>query len=259
MPSTIEAAADQQVEHGRHSAAARLPVCRAVLAVNRMPTADPTGPVRRPRSRDDPDRRRERDRRPRSRSASWRRSGAPRCGSCSRRCVLGVVHAARPPRARVRRRTSRDRALRPLQLRPDVCVPVHGIARRAGRHDRRVHHGARAPVDAAARGRTTDRALPVAGLAGALIAAAGIAVIFSNQVSLNVPVLALVALVLAAPCIAETSVLVKRFPPGDPIVREHARDADRRRRCSSSSRCSSANRGVLPARTPSRGSRSRIS
>jgi drug/metabolite transporter (DMT)-like permease len=58
----------------------------------------------------------------------------------------------------------------------------------------------------------------LAGLVGALIAAAGIAVIFGNQVSLNVPVLALVSLVLASVSLAETSVLVKRFPPGDPIV-----------------------------------------
>ena len=57
-----------------------------------------------------------------------------------------------------------------------------------------------------------------AGLVGSLIAAAGIAVIFSNQVSLNVPVTALVALVIASASIAETSVLVKRFPPGDPII-----------------------------------------
>lgn len=57
-----------------------------------------------------------------------------------------------------------------------------------------------------------------AGLVGSVIAAMGIAVIFSNQVSLDVPVPALVALVLASVSLAETSVLVKRFPPGDPIV-----------------------------------------
>lgn len=58
----------------------------------------------------------------------------------------------------------------------------------------------------------------VAGLVGSVIAAAGSAVIFGNQVSLNVPLPALVALVLASVSLAETSVLVKRFPPGDPIV-----------------------------------------
>ena len=58
----------------------------------------------------------------------------------------------------------------------------------------------------------------LAALAGSLIAAAGIAVIFANQVSLNVPPIALLALVGAAACLAQTSVMVKRFPPGDPIV-----------------------------------------
>ena len=57
-----------------------------------------------------------------------------------------------------------------------------------------------------------------AGLVGSLIAASGIAVIFSNQVSLNVPATALLALVVASASIAQTSVLVKRFPPGDPII-----------------------------------------
>jgi drug/metabolite transporter (DMT)-like permease len=57
-----------------------------------------------------------------------------------------------------------------------------------------------------------------AGLVGSLIAGTGIALVFSNQVSLNVPVPALVALVGAAACLAETGVLVKRFPPGDPVA-----------------------------------------
>jgi drug/metabolite transporter (DMT)-like permease len=57
-----------------------------------------------------------------------------------------------------------------------------------------------------------------AGLAGSLIAASGIAVIFSNQVSLSVPAIALFSLVIASLSIAQTSVLVKRFPPGDPII-----------------------------------------
>ena len=57
-----------------------------------------------------------------------------------------------------------------------------------------------------------------AGLLGALIAAAGIGIVFSNQVSLDVPITALLALVGAAACLAETGVLVKRYPPGDPIA-----------------------------------------
>jgi drug/metabolite transporter (DMT)-like permease len=57
-----------------------------------------------------------------------------------------------------------------------------------------------------------------AGLLGSLIAVAGIALIFANQMSLDVPIRALLALVGAAACIAETGVLVKRFPPGDPLI-----------------------------------------
>ncbi len=56
------------------------------------------------------------------------------------------------------------------------------------------------------------------GLLGALIAATGVGLIFGNQVSLQVPPTALLSLVAAAACIAETGVLVKRFPPGDPLT-----------------------------------------
>ena len=62
-----------------------------------------------------------------------------------------------------------------------------------------------------------ERFRPI-GLAGSMIAAAGIGVIFSNQLSLNVPLSALLSLVVASLCFAETAVLVKRFPPGDPLV-----------------------------------------
>ncbi len=55
-------------------------------------------------------------------------------------------------------------------------------------------------------------------VAGALLASAGIAVVFSDQVSLDVPILALVALLVAAASAAESNVLVKRFPPGDPVA-----------------------------------------
>lgn len=58
----------------------------------------------------------------------------------------------------------------------------------------------------------------VAGLLGSLLAACGIAVIFNNQVSLNVPLTALIALVIASASIAQTAVFIKRFPPGDPII-----------------------------------------
>jgi drug/metabolite transporter (DMT)-like permease len=66
-------------------------------------------------------------------------------------------------------------------------------------------------------GQRIERFRP-AGLVGALIAVSGIALIFSDEVSLNVPIVALFALVFASASIAETSVLVKRFPPGDPIT-----------------------------------------
>jgi drug/metabolite transporter (DMT)-like permease len=55
------------------------------------------------------------------------------------------------------------------------------------------------------------------GLLGSLVAAAGIAVIFGDQASLEVPLAALVAVLVAALSFAESGVLVKRIPPGDPI------------------------------------------
>jgi drug/metabolite transporter (DMT)-like permease len=55
------------------------------------------------------------------------------------------------------------------------------------------------------------------GLAGSLVAAAGIVLVFRDQASLDVPVLALAAILVGAFCFAETGVLVKRVPPGDPI------------------------------------------
>jgi len=62
-----------------------------------------------------------------------------------------------------------------------------------------------------------ERFRPTA-LVGTLIAGSGIALVFANQASLDVPIPALLALVGAAACLAETGVLVKRFPPGDPLV-----------------------------------------
>jgi drug/metabolite transporter (DMT)-like permease len=56
------------------------------------------------------------------------------------------------------------------------------------------------------------------GLAGAVLAAIGIVVVSANQVSLDVPILALALLVAAATCQAESGVVVKRFPPGDPVT-----------------------------------------
>lgn len=56
------------------------------------------------------------------------------------------------------------------------------------------------------------------GLAGAGLAALGIFVVGANQVSLNVPILSLALLVAAATCQAESGIVAKRFPPGDPIA-----------------------------------------
>ena len=59
--------------------------------------------------------------------------------------------------------------------------------------------------------------LRVLGLAGAGIAAIGILVVSANQASLDIPVLSLALLVAAAVCQAESGVVAKRFPPGDPV------------------------------------------
>jgi drug/metabolite transporter (DMT)-like permease len=55
------------------------------------------------------------------------------------------------------------------------------------------------------------------GLIGALVAGFGIVVVSADQLSLDVPLLALVLLLCAAVCQAESGVVVKRFPPGDAI------------------------------------------
>jgi len=56
------------------------------------------------------------------------------------------------------------------------------------------------------------------GLIGAAIAAAGIVVVAADQLSLNVPIAALALLLVAAVCQAEAGLVVKRFPPGDPVA-----------------------------------------
>ncbi|HVL54467.1 MAG TPA: EamA family transporter [Vitreimonas sp.] len=55
-------------------------------------------------------------------------------------------------------------------------------------------------------------------IVGAVIAAAGIAIVVGDQVTLDVPVLALLMLLGTAACAAESNVIVKRFPPGDPVA-----------------------------------------
>jgi O-acetylserine/cysteine efflux transporter len=68
---------------------------------------------------------------------------------------------------------------------------------------------------AAAQGIERPRVL---GLAGAGLAAAGILVVSANQLSLDVPLLALAMLIAAAACQAEAGIVAKRFPPGDPVA-----------------------------------------
>jgi drug/metabolite transporter (DMT)-like permease len=58
----------------------------------------------------------------------------------------------------------------------------------------------------------------VLGVVGALIAAAGIVIVAADQLSLNVPMIAIVLLLVAAVCQAESVVIVKRVPPGNPVA-----------------------------------------
>lgn len=56
------------------------------------------------------------------------------------------------------------------------------------------------------------------GVAGAAIAVAGIVIVAADQLSLDVPFAALGLLLVAAACQAESVVIVKRLPPGDPVA-----------------------------------------
>ena len=56
------------------------------------------------------------------------------------------------------------------------------------------------------------------GVVGALVAAAGIAIVAADQLSLNVPLIAIALLLVGAICQAESVVIVKRLPPGDPVA-----------------------------------------
>jgi drug/metabolite transporter (DMT)-like permease len=55
------------------------------------------------------------------------------------------------------------------------------------------------------------------GLAGALVAAVGVAMIFADQLAANIPLGSLVLLLLGALCLAETGVIVKLIPRSDPV------------------------------------------
>ena len=56
------------------------------------------------------------------------------------------------------------------------------------------------------------------GVAGALIAATGVVLIAIDELSLNVPLLAIALLLAGATFQAEQVVIVKRLPPGDPVA-----------------------------------------
>jgi drug/metabolite transporter (DMT)-like permease len=58
----------------------------------------------------------------------------------------------------------------------------------------------------------------VLGVVGALVAAIGIVIIAADQLSLDVPLLAIALLLFGAACQAESVVIVKRLPPGDPVA-----------------------------------------
>lgn len=55
------------------------------------------------------------------------------------------------------------------------------------------------------------------GLLGALVALAGVAMVFAAQLTANVPLASLVLILLGTACIAETGVIVKLIPRSDPF------------------------------------------
>jgi drug/metabolite transporter (DMT)-like permease len=55
-------------------------------------------------------------------------------------------------------------------------------------------------------------------LAGALVVVAGVSVVFADQVSADVPLGALLSLLAAAACAAETNIVVKKLPKIDPVA-----------------------------------------
>lgn len=54
-------------------------------------------------------------------------------------------------------------------------------------------------------------------LLGALLALAGVAIVFREQIQENVPVISLIEVILGSLCIAESSVIAKSFPKNHPI------------------------------------------
>jgi drug/metabolite transporter (DMT)-like permease len=56
------------------------------------------------------------------------------------------------------------------------------------------------------------------GVVGALVAVAGIVIVAADQLSLDIPLMAIALLLLGATCQSESVVIVKRLPPGDPVA-----------------------------------------
>jgi drug/metabolite transporter (DMT)-like permease len=57
----------------------------------------------------------------------------------------------------------------------------------------------------------------MSGLVGALIATVGVGVVFNDQLGANVPVIGMLSILAAAFAIAETTVIIKRFPGAHPV------------------------------------------
>lgn len=56
------------------------------------------------------------------------------------------------------------------------------------------------------------------GLVGAVVALLGVAIVFNDQLQSSVPLPSMLAIIGATLCLAETNVVVKRFPQCDPVV-----------------------------------------
>jgi drug/metabolite transporter (DMT)-like permease len=54
-------------------------------------------------------------------------------------------------------------------------------------------------------------------IVGALLAFSGVAFVFREQISAAVPIAALIAMIMGAACIAESSVVIKGFPKNHPV------------------------------------------
>src|SRR5207249_8897309 len=56
------------------------------------------------------------------------------------------------------------------------------------------------------------------GLAGAVLALAGVGIVFAERIGTAVPLASMLAILAAAACMAESNVIVKRFPRCHPVA-----------------------------------------